>query len=127
MLLISSVFFIYCLFISILIKRAAFALCFLALWQFVEFMVYGLMRWKLSDLILQHRAEQIINFFPLRALGNLIKEPFTRLSAIQSFADQMGGGFNKDYGISTLNISIVMLWSALFILGSYALLKRRDL
>lgn len=120
-------FFIYCLFLSILIKRAAFAIGFLALWQFVEFMIYGLMRWKLSDFIPQVSAEQIIKFFPLHALGNLIKEPFTRLSAIQNFTDQIGEGFNKDYGVSTLNISIVMLWSALFILGSYALLKQRDL
>jgi ABC-type transport system involved in multi-copper enzyme maturation permease subunit len=85
------------------------------------------MRWKLSDFIPQVSAEQIIKFFPLHALGNLIKEPFTRLSAIQNFTDQIGEGFNKDYGVSTLNILIVMLWSALFILGSYALLKRRDL
>jgi hypothetical protein len=120
-------FFTFCLFLSILIKRAAFALGFLVLWQVVEGMAYGLMRWKLSDLIPYLSAEQIIKFFPLQALGNLITEPFTRLSAIQNIADQIGEGFNKDYGISFINIIIVLVWSALFIWGSYRLLKRRDL
>ena len=35
----------------------------------------------------QLRAKQIINFSTPHAHGNLIREPFTRLSAIQSFAD----------------------------------------
>ncbi|MDO7569840.1 MAG: ABC transporter permease, partial [Flavobacteriaceae bacterium] len=32
-----------------------------------------------------------------------------------------------DYSVSFLNIIIVLIWSALFIYGSYSLLKRRDL
>ena len=120
-------FFTFCLFLAILIKRSAFALGFLALWQVFEGIAYGLMRWKLSDLIPVLSAEQVIKFFPLQAIGNLIKEPFTRLSAIQNIADQIGEGFTKDYGISILNIIIVLVWSGLFIWGSYGLLKRRDL
>ena len=120
-------FFTFCLFLAILIKRSAFALGFLALWQVFEGIAYGLMRWKLSDFIPVLSAEQVIKFFPLQAIGNLIKEPFTRLSAIQNIADQIGEGFTKDYGISILNIIIVLVWSGLFIWGSYGLLKRRDL
>ena len=85
------------------------------------------MKWTLSDLIPQISAEQIFKFFPLNAMGNLIKEPFSRLSAIQNIADQIGDGFVKDYSVSFLNIIIVLIWSALFIYGSYSLLKRRDL
>jgi hypothetical protein len=33
-------------------------------------------------------------------MGNLINELFTRLSAIQNIADQLGDGFTKDYGVS---------------------------
>jgi ABC-2 type transport system permease protein len=69
----------------------------------------------------------VIKFFPLRSIGNLITEPFTRLSAIQNIADQLGEGFTKDYGVSFLNITVVLVWSALFIWGSYSLLKGRDL
>jgi hypothetical protein len=60
-------------------------------------------------------------------MGNLIKEPFSRLSAVQNIVDQIGEGFSKDYGISILNISIVLVWSALFLWWSYLLLKKRDL
>ncbi|MEK9565547.1 MAG: ABC transporter permease subunit [Flavobacteriaceae bacterium] len=120
-------FFSFCLFLAILIKRSAFALGFLALWQVFEGIAYGLMRWKLSDFIPTLSAEQVIQYFPLQALGNLISEPFTRLSAIQNIADQIGEGLNKDYGISIVNLMVVVAWSALFILGSYRLLQRRDL
>ena len=120
-------FFSFCLFLSILIKRSAFALGFLAFWQFFEGIAYGLMKWKLSDWIPFLSAEDVFKFFPLNAMGNLIKEPFSRLSAIQNIADQIGEGFNKDYGISVLSLVIVLAWSALFLRGAYLLLKRRDL
>ena len=60
-------------------------------------------------------------------MGNLISEPFTRLSAIQNITNQLGAGFPKDYGVSFLNITVVIVWSAVFIWGSYSLLKSRDL
>ena len=120
-------FFSFCLFLAILIKRSAFALGFLALWQVFEGIAYGLLRWRLSDLIPQLSAEQVIKFFPLQSIGNLITEPFTRLSAIQNITDQLGEGFTKDYGVSFLNITVVLVWSALFIWGSFSLLKGRDL
>ena len=120
-------FFSFCLFLAILIKRSAFALGFLALWQVFEGIAYGLMRWKLSDFIPTLSAEQVIQYFPLQALGNLISEPFTRISAIQNIADQIGEGLNKDYTISLVNLIVVVVWSVLFICGSYRLLQRRDL
>ena len=120
-------FFSFCLFLGLLIKRSAFALGFLGLWQVIEGIFYGLMKWKLSDLIPFLSAEQVFQFFPLNAMGNLIKEPFSRLSAVQNIVDQIGEGFSKDYGISILNISIVLVWSALFLWWSYLLLKKRDL
>lgn len=120
-------FFSFCLFLAILIKRSAFALGFLALWQVFEGIAYGLMRWKLSDFIPTLSAEQVIQYFPLQALSNLISEPFTRLSAIQNIADQIGEGLNKDYAISLVNLMVVVVWSVLFICGSYRLLQRRDL
>ena len=120
-------FFTFCLFLALLVKRAAFALGFLALWQVAEGIAYGLMRWKLSDLIPALSAEQVIQFFPLQALGNLIPEPFTRLSAIQNIANQLGEGLNRDYNISIFSLLIVFSWSLIFVWASYKLLKKRDL
>ena len=120
-------FFTICLFFGVWIKRSAFALGMLILWQIAEGIVYGLLRWKLSDIIPGFSAETVYQFFPLNAMGNLIKEPFTRLSAIQNIADQMGEALNKDYGINSLELLIVLVWSALFIYGSYRILQKRDL
>ncbi|MBT6160711.1 ABC transporter permease [Flavobacteriaceae bacterium] len=120
-------FFTFCLFLSLLIKRSAFALGFLVLWQVFEGIVFGLMKWKLSDWIPALSAEQVFQFFPLNAMGNIIKEPFSRLSAIKNIADQIGEGLDKDYSVSFFSLIIVLLWSVLFIAASYRLLKQRDL
>jgi hypothetical protein len=85
------------------------------------------MKWKLSDIIPQLSAEQVFQFFPLNAMSNLIKEPFTRLSAVQNIAQELGDGLTKDYSVSVLGIIIVLFWSFLFIWGSYIILKKSDL
>ncbi|MCZ4318569.1 ABC transporter permease [Aequorivita viscosa] len=118
-------FFSFCLFLGVFVKRSAFALGFLIVWQVIELLLYGLMKWQLfKDTEI---ADKISFFFPLNAMANLIKEPLSRLGAIQSAANQLGENFNKDYGVSWLNLLIVMVWTALFIYWSYAILKKRDL
>src|SRR5690606_8067394 len=92
-------FFSFCLFLGILVKRSAFALGFLILWQ----------------------------IFPLSSMSNLITEPFSRLNAVQSVANQVGQGFEKDYAVHWYEILIVLIWTFLFIYGSYVLLRKRDL
>lgn len=116
-------FFSFCLFLGILVKRSAFALGFLFVWQFIEGILFGILRWNTNADI----ATSIMQFFPLNAMSNLIKEPFTRLSAVQSVANQIGEQFNFDYAIHWYEIAIVIGWTALFIYLSYALLKKRDL
>lgn len=116
-------FFAFCLFLGILVKRSAFALGFLILWQAIEGIAYGLMRWKGSEAL----ADAIYPFMPLNAMSNLIKEPATRLGAVKSVANQLGEEFSKDYGVHFWEILIVLAWTALFVFASYRLLKRRDL
>ncbi len=118
-------FFSFCLFLGVLVKRSAFALGFLVVWQVVEWLAYGLMKWRLfrdTDV-----ADHISRIFPLNAMANLIKEPFSRLGAIQSAATQLGESFTKSYEVGFLNVLIVLLWTAFFVYGSYFLLKKRDL
>ncbi|UGU16746.1 ABC transporter permease [Sinomicrobium kalidii] len=116
-------FFAFCLFLGILVKRSAFALGFLILWQILEGLFYLLISWQ-SD---NRTATAIAQFFPLDAMGNLIKEPWTRLSAVRTAASQMGEEISKDYGVHWYTVGIVLVWTALFIYWSYALLKKRDL
>lgn len=117
-------FFSLCLFIGILVKRSAFALGFLILWQMFEGFTRGMIRWKLFD---GDTTDAIMGFFPLNAMFNVLKEPFTRLSAVQSVANQIGEEIALDYGTTLLDMVIVIAWTAIFIWGSYAILKKRDL
>ena len=117
-------FFSFCLFIGILVKRSAFALGFLILWQMFEGFIRGMIRWKLFD---GDTTDAIMGFFPLNAMFNVLKEPFSRLSAVQSVANQIGEEIALDYGTTLLDMLIVIAWTAIFIWGSYAILKKRDL
>ncbi|WP_339651678.1 ABC transporter permease [uncultured Maribacter sp.] len=117
-------FFSFCLFLGVLVKRSAFALGFLILWQVFEGIFRGLIRWKLFD---GETTDAILGFFPLQAMFNLIKEPFSRLGAVQSVVNQMGEELSLDYAIHWYEILIVLIWTAIFIYGSYAILKKRDL
>lgn len=115
-------FFSFCLFLGILVKRSAFALGFLILWQVVEGITAGLLYWKAEAI-----APMVTRFYPLNAMSNLIKEPGSRLGAVKSAANQLGEEFTKNYDVQTLDVIIVLAWTALFIYGSYAILKKRDL
>lgn len=118
-------FFSFCLFLGVLVKRSAFALGFLIIWQIVEWLAYGIMKWQLfrdSEV-----ADTIASIFPLNAMANLIKEPFSRIGAFQSAANQLGEEFYKSYEVGYVNVLVVLMWTALFIYWSYAILKRRDL
>ena len=118
-------FFSFCLFLGVLVKRSAFAIGFLVIWWILESIVFGLLKWRFfkgTDI-----AETITQFLPLTAMANLIKEPFTRLGAVQSAANQLGEEFDKSYDVEFLTVAIVSAWTFLFIYWSYLLLKKRDL
>lgn len=119
-------FFSFCMFLGILIKRSAFALGFLALWQIIEGIIMGISELfkKLWDI---NFIDHIVPLLPLNSMSNLIKEPFTRFNAIQSIANEIGQGFEKDYGVHFYEILIVLCWVAIFVYGSYKLLQKRDL
>jgi len=115
-------FFTFGLFLGILVKRSAFAVGAMLVWSMIEGFIKGMSLWKLNDY-----SDQIMQFFPLEAMANLIKEPFTRLSAVQTVAKQVGEDLSKDFSVQPLDILIVLIWTAIFVYFSYALLKKRDL
>ncbi|MEJ6546314.1 MAG: ABC transporter permease subunit [Flavobacteriaceae bacterium] len=117
-------FFSFCLFAGVLVKRSAFALGFLILWQMFEGFIRGVIRWKLFD---GETTDAIMGFFPLNAMFNVLKEPFSRLSAVQSVANQIGEKVSLNYQTTLLEMAIVILWTAVFVWGSYAIVKNRDL
>jgi ABC-type transport system involved in multi-copper enzyme maturation permease subunit len=117
-------FFSFCLFAGVLVKRSAFALGFLILWQMFEGFIRGVIRWKLFD---GETTDAIMGFFPLNAMFNVLKEPFSRLSAVQSVANQIGEKVSLNYQTTLLEMAVVIIWTAVFVWGSYTIVKNRDL
>lgn len=118
-------FFSFCLFLGILVKRSAFALGFLLVWNILEGIASGILHFKIFPN--GSTASYITQFFPLEAMSNLIVEPFTRLSIIKTIGTQIGMENAKDYGVHWYGILIVLAWVVIFMLMSYKLLKKRDL
>ena len=118
-------FFSFCLFLGILVKRSAFAIGFLLVWQIIETIARGVLSFRIFPE--GHTAENIVQFFPLESMSNLIKEPFSRLSLVKSIGDQIGVHNIKDYSVHWYSILIVVVWTVIFVLMSYKLLKKRDL
>jgi ABC-type transport system involved in multi-copper enzyme maturation permease subunit len=118
-------FFCFCLFLGILIKRSAFALGFLAVWYFVEKIIYGLLKWQLfKD---TNIADNLCRFLPLESMSELILNPIHRMSFIKNLEEQVGFMNNSVYAVNYVQISITLVWIGIFIFFSYNLIKKRDL
>ncbi len=115
-------FFSFGLFLGILVKRSAFAVGAMLVWFMIESFTKGMLYWKFEE-----NVTNVMQFFPLEAMSNLIKEPFTRLSAVKTVAKQVGEDLSKDFSVQPKDIIIVLIWTAIFIYFSYVLLKKRDL
>jgi ABC-type transport system involved in multi-copper enzyme maturation permease subunit len=118
-------FFSFCLFLGILVKRSAFALGFLFFWNIIEGIIIGVLKFNIfpkSDY-----ADHFTQFLPLESMSNLLVEPFTRLKIVKSIGTQVGIENIKDYSVHWYSILIVLCWTAIFILLSYQIIKKRDL
>ena len=115
-------FFSFGLFLGILVKRSAFAVGAMLVWFWAESFTKGMLYWKFDTMV-----DKVMQFFPLEAMSNLIKEPFTRIGAVKTVAKQVGEDLSKDFSVQPKDIVIVLVWTAIFIYLSYVLLKKRDL
>lgn len=123
-------FFSFCLFLGILVKRSAFALGFLVAWFFVEKIIYGVLKFSIlnGNYKTKNFADHFIQFFPLESMSNLIKEPISRLNAIKSIENALGGSQNvKIYSVQFTDVAVVITWIIIFILTSFYILRKRDL
>jgi ABC-type transport system involved in multi-copper enzyme maturation permease subunit len=121
-----TAFFSFCLFLGILVKRSAFAIGFLFVWNIIEGIIIGFLKWEVY--VNSNNYQYITQFLPLESMSNLIKEPFTRLSVIKNIEETIGGAANsKDYGVHWYSMLIVIVWIVIFVLMSYKILQKRDL
>jgi ABC-type transport system involved in multi-copper enzyme maturation permease subunit len=116
------------LFFGILVKRSAFAVGAMVVWFFTESIFKGYLFWSFKSAEnTSEKVDTVMQFLPFEAMANLIKEPFTRLGAVRSVANQIGETFTKSYAVGFSTILIVVAWTFVFIYLSFALLKKRDL
>lgn len=119
-------FFCFCLFAGILVKKSAFALGFVFVWWIFE----GILRLvsfsidKKFDYNIQKYVDVIL---PLESASALVVEPFSKISVVKGGIEMINGELIKDYGVQWYNLLVCIAWSTLFIYWSYALLKKRDL
>lgn len=119
-------FFCFCLFAGILVKKSAFALGFVFVWWLFEGLLWIVS--SVTDLKLDtHIWKYLQHVLPLESASLLIVEPFSKISIVKGGLETINGEFIKDYGVQWYNVLICLVWSTLFIYWSYALLKRRDL
>jgi len=118
-------FFSFCLFLGVLVKRSAFAIGFLFVWNIIEGIANGILTFKVFPK--SSTASQITQFFPLESMSNLIVEPITRLSVIKNIQTAVGDTNVKDYSVHFSSIFIVLVWTTLFIFLTYKIIKKRDL
>ncbi|MNE49870.1 ABC-2 family transporter protein [compost metagenome] len=118
-------FFSFCLFLGILVKRSAFALGFLLVWNIIEAIIRGTLAFKIfpdSDI-----DKKITQFLPLESMSNLIVNPGPRLSVVKNIGTQMGIETDADFSVDYFAVFIVLIWTFTFVYFSYKLLKNRDL
>ena len=121
-------FFSFGLFMGILIKRSAFAVGAILVWLIGESILKGFLFWKFKDSPSpSDSVNNILQFLPLESMSNLLKEPFTRLNAVQSVAKQVGEDLSKDFSVHWYQIAIVLAWTFIFIYSSFKILEKRDL
>ena len=119
-------FFSFCMFLAFWVKKSAFALGFLGLWQVVEGLIAIIFQYiKVKKGI--NLFDSVYNFLPLNAIWDLIVEPLSRLGVVQSAANQLGEKIQDNYDVPWQAVYITIGWTILFIYGSYAILKKRDL
>ncbi|WP_264509352.1 ABC transporter permease [Flavobacterium sp. N1719] len=119
-------FFSFCLFLGVLIKRSAFAIGFLFVWFMTEKIGYGIIgKFVVGDFDTTY--DYFFKYLPLESMSNLIIEPFTRLELIQAIGNQVGVSEPKIYSVDYTMVFTVLCWTAIFIWGSYALIRKRDL
>ena len=119
-------FFSICMFVSLLIKRSAFALGFLILWNVIEFIIMGLLRFEIFP---DNETYQKIGILlPIESMSQLIKEPFSRLSVIKNMETTITQTeVLRNYNTHWHSFTIAIIWTLIMVFLSYRLLKKRDL
>lgn len=117
-------FFSFCLFLTMLVRKAVFSIGIIVILSALEWIAYAYLRWEVFEKEAYQFAENISQFFPLMSIYNLIEQPFIRYG-MKISPREVNIPYN--YYLHWYELMIVLGWTAIFIYLSYALLKKRDL
>jgi len=109
----AEVFFLlsFAFFLGILLRKSALAIILLLLYYFIIEPVVGF--WV---------GDPVSDYLPTRPSRNLIPEPLSRLFKVNSFLN-----IESIDSVSIKNLLITLFYSIALLLGSFAVLKKRDL
>jgi ABC-2 type transport system permease protein len=116
-------------FITVLLKRVVFVFLTFFVWWIIELILF-ISEYQSKNIVekfdengrrITEMPELITNYLPLNSMSSLIQEPFQRIQFVNKIT---GGSFT--FEIPYESILACIIYSALFICGSYLILKRRD-
>jgi len=121
-------FFSMLMFLSIVFRKSIFVfLSFFMLW-FAEGIISAVEKLTYSQNVLESEKAKYLegkvffsDYLPLSSMSNLIPSPLMRTTMAKAF-----GVDHFDFQIPILGIVICLIWSAIFIGGSYWILKKKD-
>jgi ABC-2 type transport system permease protein len=121
-------FFCFLMCLSILLRKSIFVFLALFVLWFAEFIIGVFeVRIKLSGLTTQAQMKDVLQndfffskIFPLESMSNLIPNPLVRLNTAKFI------GFKYEFTYPTESLIACLVWCAIFIVGSYWILKKRD-
>lgn len=120
-------FFCFLMFLSILFRKSIFVLLGFFMWWIGEGILGGIESYLKFRGLNPEQAEKVMydSFFfskilPLESMSQLISNPIMRLKGAKIF------GVEYHYQYPTESVVACVIWCALFIFGSYWILKKRD-
>ncbi|MFC6267652.1 ABC transporter permease subunit [Frigoriflavimonas asaccharolytica] len=119
-------FFSFLLFLSVLLRKSMFVFLSFFGWWIIEGILGGIesfmkMRGVHGDILLATKDKFFFShLLPLESMSELIPNPLLRLK----IAEKMGAEYTFNYPFDSLIACIV--WTIIFITGTYFLLKKRD-
>ncbi len=120
-------FFSFCIFLSFLVRKSAFAFALFFVWWILEAVISGIEILIRVNAFNEHvkdiSSHALSNYLPLNAMSNLVPSPFKRIKVV----DMMTQGQMNDLNINPSYVVVCILYFVLFTYLSYWLVKRRDL
>ena len=120
-------FFSFLMFLSILFRKSIFVFLGFFMFWFVEKILIGVESFGVMRNINELQRAKILNtkifytdYLPLESMSNLIPNPLIRTN----MAKLLGMQFKFEYPVGSVIACII--WSAVFIAGSYYILKKKD-